>query len=140
MTEQPISQLFSEINELQKTILYLEGRILRKRIAIAELLEARECLGVRPDQTIKPCASESPTTPAPRLSLLSVRKMVEAVLPYMNGSTFWYADLKQACSEKFPGSQNRLTKGIHRACSQLLSAGRIKRVPGGFERVDSASK
>lgn len=121
----------SDINAMQNMVLYYENRILRKRIAIEEILHGKEC---RESQTVTPQISAAPVGQPESNRGPSVREMVESILPEMNGSPFWYSDIKKKCLERYPTHDAKIRRGIHLACHELFKRGTLVKVPGGIAR------
>ncbi len=142
--QQTVGQLFSDIAGLRQAILYLEGRILRKEIAIQEILNGAEvqadvampaaAIHAPPPPPAQP-APPAPAAPAPAGSGLTVVAMLKAVLPELNGSTFWYSDLKTKALARFPHDDRKLRRGLYPAVPELIQRGILKRVEGGFKTV-----
>jgi len=127
-----ISELMDDINAMRSTVLYLENRILRKEIAIQEILSGKEC---REDQSCTPPISAPPVTREPESPKgPSVKAMVESILPELNGSVFWYRDIKEKCLAKYPAHEDKIRRGIHPACHELLKHGILEKCPGGLQR------
>jgi len=129
-----ISCLLDDINVLQNMVLYYENRILRKRVAIEELLQSRQCRA----ENVATAPAGPVTSPVPPLEhypnepVPSVRAMILAVLPEIEKTPFWYSDLKELCLARFPHCHVKLRKGIHPACHQMLDNGELRKVPGGL--------
>jgi len=119
-----ISELFEDINRMESTILYFQNRILRKQIAIAEIMESQQ---VRHDDEARI---------KPGFKSLTVRTMVEQVLPDMNGKPFHYDELKRKCSDRFPSQVERIERGVVPACHALFKSGALlKLVEKGMVRT-----
>ena len=128
---QTISELMDDINEMKNMVLYYENRILRKRIAIEEILQGKEC---RESHSLTPPISSAPAGQPESGRGVTVREMIESVLPEMNGSPFWYSDLKKKCLERYPSHDAKIRRGIHPACHELFKRGTLVKVPGGIAR------
>lgn len=138
MRQKVISQLISEINDLRLTVTYCQSRILRKQIALQEILDGTEPESVAelPVSIALVPSNDEAHPVAPREKQISVAKMVQAVLPEINGNVFYYADVRLKIKEKFPDSDDKkVYRGVFPACDWLLTKKRIIRVPGGFQQT-----
>lgn len=112
-----LSQLISEIRELEKMRLYYEIRILRKQIAMEEVMHGRE----RRMEEV----GEAPP----------VIEMVEAILPELNGDPFGTAQVQAKCFDKFPSHKKKIQRGIHQACNRLVKLGKLTRSAEGMRNT-----
>lgn len=125
-----VSGLQDDICGLRATILYCQNQILRKEIAIAEVMSGAE----RKLEVLAPDAPASATPPTEANSSgPTVRMMIESVLPELNGSTFWYSDIKNRMLAQFPERADKIRRGIHPACQELFKRGTLLKVPGGLQ-------
>lgn len=106
-----VSDLLAEVRGLRDTILFIENRILHKEIAIAEIVGMEQTADF---------VVETPAQHSPGAVQLTVKQMIETILPQLNGSTFWYSDVKTRCLDQFPEHADKIKRGIHPACHQLL--------------------
>lgn len=128
-----LQELLSDIRQMRDLIIYFENKILRKQVAIEEILSKSA------DEN-EP--SEEPATEPPKVeSTVPVRvnptviQMIKEVLPQFNKGIFWYTDVLKLCCEKYPESTARIKRGIYTAFRELLNRGTIKRCPEGFTEV-----
>jgi hypothetical protein len=133
--------LLDEIRALRDTIAYCENKILRKEIAILEILSSEP--GAAPsyegmnDLMKKAVAAPSKPVDAAPSPSISVRGMIEELLPELNGSVFWYSDMKTKMIAKYPAHESRIRRGVHQASYVLLQQGVIEKCPGGLRRKQS---
>jgi len=124
---QSLSELVSDIHMMENMVMYYENRILRKRIAIAEILHGAECRAI---STREPAAA--PVRGRPAGQKPSVRQMVESVLPAMNGSPFRYPELLNVAGKKYPDQIGKIRRGIRLACGELRRRGALIHVSRGI--------
>jgi len=130
-----LSELVSDIHIMENMVLYYQNRILRKRIAIAEILHGKECReigGMKGPPAAKPVRQGS-TRSEP-----SVRQMLEGILPAMNGSTFSYSDLCERLSKEYPEYTAKICRGVVPACHSLFRRGTLVRVSRGRAKRKTA--
>lgn len=126
-----ISELQSEINAMQNLVLYYEGRILKKRIAVLELFTSADCSTdlVPVNQKTK---VEAPLKQRTKFAL-TMTQMIEGVFGGMSGNVFGLPEIKKACLARYPMEAKRIKTQMYTACSTLIERGIIVRVPGGFQ-------
>lgn len=147
-----VSEIISDINELRLTIKYCEGRILRKQIALQEILcsdpgnaEEQPQQPTEPQSAIAPAPPQPPATafaPAPvsvNLAAPAVSNMMRIVLEEINGSTFDQKELRGRMTAKWPHCSDKITRGVYAIIPGFLAKGIIHRVPGGFRKGPPAS-
>jgi hypothetical protein len=129
---QAISDLMTDINAMRELILYYENRILRKQIAIEEIMHGKESreLDVIPDRGAITSATHDDFTRTP-----SVRQMLAGLLPEFNGTPFRYRDLQARAIQRYPGQTGRIQQGIGSACRQLCRRGDLIKLSRGMARV-----
>lgn len=140
MNQHAISQLLDDIRNLEDTLAFIEGRILRKRIAVEELLASEE---VKADAQAAAARSlegphEDQAAP-PRVPVggifrtqPSATKLLESLLPDFNGATFWYPDLKKVIVAKHPEYEKHLRRSLYSSCQWLFKKGVLERCAGGM--------
>lgn len=109
---QKLREVQDDICRLRDTILYCQGRILRKQIMMEELLA-----------TLLDDAEENPfDVPTPQViptehQPTSIAEIVRIVLPGFNGHEFGKADVVRAINTNFPG---RDPKNVHNGVANAL--------------------
>lgn len=106
-----------EIAEMQSLVLYYENRILRKRIAIEEIVQSKMC-GVDPAPVEQPA-------PAPQKEP-SVRKLAEALV---DQGVLDYYELKKRLLAQHPERAWRIKRGLWQVCHQLIEKGKPIAMP-----------
>jgi len=100
-----IAELQQDIAAMEATVLYYQNRILRKRIAIEEILQGEVCR-----QEVK-------------MDLISVRQMIQDLITEEPNRIPDYEHLKKRCIEKYPEQKRKIHRGMWQACHQLISRG-----------------
>ena len=90
-----IAQLQREIAELESQILKCENTILRKQIAIEEIIQCRKCQ--MPAVRIRVETPSESTVKAP-----SAISLIQGVLAEFNGHTVTSRELRRLCLERYP--------------------------------------
>lgn len=120
-----VIELLDEIRRLEDTVLYLQNSILRKRIAIAELLNRIE---VEQDA--------APVIEAPAEGFKLDGKIFEAFLNSLNGEAFSFSDVADFVCEKLPfEKRTRVYQKARYEVTRWLREGRAKRSDVGFIRI-----
>lgn len=126
-----IAQLLGEVRALENLARYYENRILRKRIAIEEILSGRECRRDGMDEPAPPAF----LIPSPVVTAAAtVRGMIEQVLPGLS-APFWYAEIKNAVLAKYPAEEAKIRRGIYPAVHELIAKRVLEKTTGGFQVV-----
>lgn len=146
-----IADLMMDIGTMQNVVAYYETRIMRKRIAIEEIMHGRDCrvtmVESNPPPPMVGSVLKPPVVsngdrpprgglrPMPPRAGKSVREMVVEILPELN-EPFWYFNVKRKVLEKNPdrGMRERIKKGTGQACRQLLATGELVKTQGGLKR------
>lgn len=123
---QSVAALQEEILRMQQEILYFENRILRKKIAIAELMD---------QAAAPPPARQGAPERAEGGSPATVREMAEAVLPSITKPVFKFSDLIRLAVDRWPENEAKIRSAIYPAVKELVLKGTVKRVPGGLAKV-----
>jgi len=111
-----VSELSAEIARLGDTIAFCQGQILRKQIAIAQLMD-REAAGAN-----EPC-----TLPDLVTKERSVQDILREVRPVMNGRPFKRHDLLCEAMAAFPREAVRIQQTIRQASAALVATGDLVR-------------
>lgn len=122
-----VCELGAEIARLRDTIVFCEGQILRKEIAIAQLLDRETEPEVRSQKSeIRPLAADL----RPLAAEQSVVELLDQVRLQRNGDPFRVADLVHAAAAAWPAEEGRIRRGAYAAAQRLLASGQLKRVDG----------
>lgn len=110
-----IESLQREIAEMQNTVLYYENRILRKRIAIEEIVQSKVC-GLTVEPVLR---GEAPKEP-------SVRQLAQ---PLIDQGVSDYYELKKRLVAMYPGRSHSIKRGLWQACQGLIEKGMTITMP-----------
>ena len=119
MSQTSIAQLLDDICGLRDTIAYCENRILRKELAIAELMHSND---VKEDTKLE----------APQRTGQSVRGWICDVWPTLD-EPVTTGQVQAAVIQEHPESHAKICAGIHAALKSLVNSGKLKR-DGGYYR------
>jgi hypothetical protein len=118
-----VADLQTEIAEMQGTILYLENRIVRKQIAIAEIVTGMDCPDIPEERTID------------EVGRLSMTTMCREAVGQFNGAAFSHRDIKNKMLELFPGRYSTYSRQtFYAAINTLKEEGALLEAEGGFKR------
>lgn len=120
--QETIYEILTDIREMEDAVLYYQHRIMQKRIAIEELMHSKQC---RDD------ALATADLVEPRLT---VKEMIEKVLPEVNGEVFGFPEIMMKCAKTFPRHEMRIRRSLYARCRQLVAEGALAKVPGGMTR------
>lgn len=130
-----VAALHDEILRMQQEILYFENRILRKRIAIAELMDQSAADQARQGPPARPMGGGTATRRKrgrrPIHSLLTSETLASEVLPEITAAEFTTQDLKIAAMQTFQEDADTINLRIHGAVRELLHQGVLIRNAGG---------
>lgn len=97
---------------MESVVLYYQNRILRKRIAIEEIIQGRACV-------LEEARSQR-----------SVRELVEEVIDKeLAGAATSLPYLRKRCVELHPEMEHKIKRGIWQACTQLVQRGKSISLP-----------
>lgn len=138
-----LTSLLDEIRRMRDLITYFEGRILRKYIAVEELLSGQPCTIEAPapaspvEAPASPVAAQASPVAAPKPERgPSVRQLILAALPALNGAAWARAEVLALFRRDHPGEvAAKVERGLYIALATMLKRGEICRVPGGFQRM-----
>ena len=108
-------------------MLYYQGRVLAKQTMIAEWLNGPSISGeLDVDSQVKAVVHKR----------LSIRSMVESVLPEFNGDVITSEQLKLAVFSRYPEEHDRIKPQIRCAINEVATTHpRLKRVDGGYVKL-----
>jgi hypothetical protein len=142
MTEQSprssvILELLDEICRMEDTVFYLQNRILKKRVAVGELLN-----GVEPGEATNPILASTAETPPvaetelTRIPRINVSQRCRDYFATLNGNVFWYKHVADFVIQAEPHADIRgVKRAVYQTVSFALKKGQIKRCPGGFTKA-----
>jgi hypothetical protein len=123
---QSLSELVSDIHVMENMVRYYENRILRKRIAIAELLHGAEDREIPATQRVAgPVRNANPRQNS------TVRQMLESVLPEISDTPLRYPELLNVMRKRYPDQIGKIRRGIRSACDELRRRGALIKVSRG---------
>lgn len=117
-----LSQLNSDIRQMENMIAYYEGRILRKRIAIEEMRISHEARQI-----------DVATEPLPKDNL-TVTEMLTNALASVNGDTYTYQQLADLTAEVYPWHTEKIKRGIYMSCMVAVRSGTLVSAEGGYKK------
>ncbi len=112
---------------MRNVVAYYENRILRKQIAIEEILHNQQCRELEESKNLQICKGR-PTHETSVFTILS-----EATAE-MNGSVFQWQDLRQRAVAKYPDHAKKIVRNLHPTGHRMLQKGILIRVPGGLTK------
>jgi hypothetical protein len=115
MNGETINQLQAEIAEMRSVVLYYENRILRKQIAIEEIVQSAACRASTPIR-IEPSNLVTKHDPA---DAPTVPNMIRSVLPQLDGGQIHYKELRRLVFARYPEHRQKLLRSFYGACQSL---------------------
>jgi len=132
---QTISDLLSDIRAYENMIRYYENKILRKKIAIQELMDTQQVkdettIAIKKAKALDVTHKNTRTRATPR-----VRELFLNILPTLE-EPFGRAQVKKALIKAFPNEEFIIRKCTHNAITIEESKGIIKKI--GFNKYRKA--
>lgn len=124
-----IVELMDEICEMENLVEYYRGRILRKQIAIEELLTGRDVSQHSEDRPARPFR-QSPSKPIKHKT--TVRHFLYEVLPDLDGQPWDYQKAYELMCARHPEQKAKIRRGLYQLVRTMLDHKQLLRVPGGF--------